>query len=360
MLASIETFRWECSGRVNGRAGSGAATQDSLDLMDVPRSTFPRPTPMAHGSNVPSRRRDSSTTLSGNVTGTSPRPRLEPPLGDIDQHQRALTPPPFEKPQVAPVRRLLPRRRNTVPHHGHDQVQPLSVKPAGVDQRAHTRPGPRVGRVIPHPHKRPVRGDPQPELLSRHRRSASLATGPSRAHPLALVLVREQGSQTPHFFDQARYGIPRHGDEGRVLVPAFIADIDVARMLDERRRDQIPVIEVRPTLAGTGSRDRADRDEIHGGVVVQGPDMPRSRGGGGAQLLDLLEFFFTHRQFHRSLASQVPSDSDTPRLRSPFAAASRTSPLPEASKPHNASSASGPGVRRRAQTALTPMALLSS
>lgn len=108
MLASIETFRWECSGRVNGRAGSGAATQDSLDLMDVPRSTFPRPTPMAHGSNVPSRRRDSSTTLSGNVTGTSPRPRLEPPLGDIDQHQRALTPPPFEKPQVAPVRRLLP------------------------------------------------------------------------------------------------------------------------------------------------------------------------------------------------------------------------------------------------------------
>lgn len=107
-------------------------------------------------------------------------------------------------------------------------------------------------------------------------------------------------------------------------------------------------------------QDRADRDEIHGGVVVQGPDMPRSRGGGGAQLLDLLEFFFTHRQFHRSLASQVPSDSDTPRLRSPFAAASRTSPLPEASKPHNASSASGPGVRRRAQTALTPMALLSS
>ncbi|MFD0395523.1 hypothetical protein ACFQ3Z_39170 [Streptomyces nogalater] len=113
-------------------------------------------------------------------------------------------------------------------------------------------------------------------------------------------LTREQGPEAPDLFHKARHSLPRHGDEGRVLVPAFVAGIDVPRMLNQCRGDDVSMIEVRPPLGGTSVGSRAHRHEIHGGVIVQGPDEPRRRSGRRAQLLDLIEFLFTHvATFHQ-------------------------------------------------------------
>ncbi len=114
--------------------------------------------------------------------------------------------------------------------------------------------------------------------------------GPSLTTPLTC----KQGPETPDLFHKARHSLPRHCDEGRVLVPAFVARIDVSRMLNQSRGNHVSVIKVRPPLGSTSVGSRTHRHKIHGGVIVQGPNEPRRRSGRRAQLLDLLEFIFTH------------------------------------------------------------------
>lgn len=216
MLASIETFRWECSGEVNGGATVGEGEpvvlvgerqlrhileqhvggphDHTVPVVPEPAQLSLRSRNPAAGSlRSPAPWKQADGQLTEQIQHhplqhptVQPHQRLELPLGDTDQHQRALAPPPFEKPQVAPVSAAPPgqacRSRSADPRTPGPACGP--DRPAPPEAARTRRPAP---RTPPPPPAKRIAGDrPVTRSPPRPRPRAGL----SDASPLRSGAVR--------------------------------------------------------------------------------------------------------------------------------------------------------------------------
>ncbi len=82
------------------------------------------------------------------------------------------------------------------------------------------------------------------------------------------ISLREQSPKAPNLAHKARHSLPRHGDEGRILVPESVNGINIARLLNQRCGNYFTVIKFRPSLAKTGVWCRAHRHKAHRPVII--------------------------------------------------------------------------------------------